>query len=317
MPRLAPMSLERNHPRRRSVWWDAGSGGRPVGCVALRLRPGTMNAQDTPHCETTTDAGKRPKILYPRGPNWSILLYERRQDPCPRGGTIAQSPAPAGTGTALNGGVGASRGAGREKEPRAGVWMRPCKGGQNMKRVRFALVVALILLAVHSLPTDARGASGGGSRGGGGGGFHGGGGGGFHGGSATWTGGGGFHGGAPGWRGGFHGANPAWGGGFHGGTRVFIGGGGWWGWPGWWGPGWGWGSGWGWGPGWYGYPYPYYTAPPVVTQPTPTEYVQQPATPPQQAYWYYCQSAGAYYPYVNECPGGWMQVVPQAPPPAR
>ncbi len=171
-----------------------------------------------------------------------------------------------------------------------------------MKRITFALVVALILLAGHAFPTDARGASGGGFRGGGGGGFHGGG--------AGWAGGGRFHGGASGWRGGFHGSGPAWGGGFHGGTRVFIGGVGWWGWPGWWGPGW-------WGPGWWGSPYPYYADPPVVIQQTPTEYIQQAPTSPQQAYWYFCQSVGAYYPYVKECPGGWIQVVPQAPPPAR
>jgi len=167
-----------------------------------------------------------------------------------------------------------------------------------MKRVRYALVMALILLAVHALPTDAKGASGGGFRGGRGGGSHGGG--------TAWVRGGGFHGGSHGWGTGFHGGAAAW----HGHTQVFIGGGGWWGWPGWWGPGW-------WGPGWYGYPYPYYSAPPVVIQQPPTEYIQPETTPPQQAYWYYCQGAGAYYPYVKECPGGWIQVVPQAPPPAQ
>jgi hypothetical protein len=44
--------------------------------------------------------------------------------------------------------------------------------------------------------------------------------------------------------------------------------------------------------GWYGdpmYPYP------------------EPAAP---QYWYYCDSAGAYYPYVAECPEGWQPVVP-------
>jgi hypothetical protein len=54
----------------------------------------------------------------------------------------------------------------------------------------------------------------------------------------------------------------------------------------------------------------------VIQQP-PTDYIQQEPAPPQQAYWYYCQSAGAYYPYVKECPGGWTQVVPQAPPPPQ
>ena len=99
----------------------------------------------------------------------------------------------------------------------------------------------------------------------------------------------GWHPGSPRWGGGVHSG----GGGWHGGTRVVIGG----------------GLGW-WGPGWWGVPYPYYAAPPVVVEPPPTEYIQAPA-PPAQDYWYYCQSAGMYYPYVKECPGGWMQVVPQ------
>jgi hypothetical protein len=33
-----------------------------------------------------------------------------------------------------------------------------------------------------------------------------------------------------------------------------------------------------------------------------------PASAP--AYWYYCPPAGAYYPYVPECPGGWQLVTP-------
>ncbi|HME73768.1 MAG TPA: hypothetical protein VKM54_28480 [Myxococcota bacterium] len=104
---------------------------------------------------------------------------------------------------------------------------------------------------------------------------HGGGhGGGFHG--------GGFH------RGGFHG------GGFHGhgfrGPVVF-------------GPGFWWGSAyprsWYYPPPYYGYDY----APPVIVQPPP-EYVE----PPPQSYWYYCQSAGAYYPDVQNCPEPWVAV---------
>jgi hypothetical protein len=107
----------------------------------------------------------------------------------------------------------------------------------------------------------------------------------------------------PGWamgHGGFHG------GGFHGHgfvhTRIFIGGGfGWWGWPGWW------------GPGWWGAPYPYYATSPAVVQQAPPAY--SPAPQPEQ-YWYYCQESQAYYPYVKQCPQGWMKVVPQAQPPA-
>ncbi|MDR3430810.1 MAG: hypothetical protein P4L95_02700 [Rouxiella aceris] len=70
------------------------------------------------------------------------------------------------------------------------------------------------------------------------------------------------------------------------------------------------------------YPYPYY-APPVVEEPviiqqqTSDVYVQP--TPPQQpaepVYWYYCQEAQGYYPYVKQCPKGWMKVVPTPPAP--
>jgi len=53
---------------------------------------------------------------------------------------------------------------------------------------------------------------------------------------------------------------------------------------------------------------PYYYDPYYYAPPPPVEYVQ-PA--PQQQYWYYCGSARAYYPYVQNCPEGWQQVVPQ------
>jgi hypothetical protein len=64
----------------------------------------------------------------------------------------------------------------------------------------------------------------------------------------------------------------------------------------------------------YAYPPAYYPAPMVAAQPPPV-YVQQypaPAAPaPQTGYWYYCESANGYYPYVRECPSGWLQVAPQ------
>jgi hypothetical protein len=50
-------------------------------------------------------------------------------------------------------------------------------------------------------------------------------------------------------------------------------------------------------PSYHGYPYaytPYY--PPGYIQPGPA------------ATWYYCASAGAYYPNVSQCPEGWQQV---------
>jgi hypothetical protein len=61
------------------------------------------------------------------------------------------------------------------------------------------------------------------------------------------------------------------------------------------------------------YPYNYYEAPPVVIQQQPPVSVQ--AVPQPSNYWYYCQNSQAYYPYVKECPGGWMKVVPETTPP--
>jgi hypothetical protein len=79
---------------------------------------------------------------------------------------------------------------------------------------------------------------------------------------------------------------------FHGG--VFIGG------PVW-GPGW--------GPGYYP---PYYAPQPVYVEPaSPPVYVEQ----SNEDYWYYCAQPKAYYPYVKECPAGWMKVVPGSGPP--
>ena len=56
----------------------------------------------------------------------------------------------------------------------------------------------------------------------------------------------------------------------------------------------------------------------VYTYPTPV-YVPYPAYGQSQPqYWAYCRSAQGYYPYVPECPGGWLPVLPTStPPPAR
>jgi hypothetical protein len=111
---------------------------------------------------------------------------------------------------------------------------------------------------------------------------------------------GGYHGG------GYHGGG-YYGGGYHGGGYH---GGGYYGGV-WIGPGWGWG---GWGP-WWGAPYyPYYASPPVVEQQAPV-YVEPTPQREEQSYWYYCQNPEGYYPYVQNCPGGWMKVVPQPAPP--
>ena len=37
------------------------------------------------------------------------------------------------------------------------------------------------------------------------------------------------------------------------------------------------------------------------------------ASPAAEAYWHYCNSPQGYYPYVKECPGGWMRVTPTPP----
>jgi len=87
------------------------------------------------------------------------------------------------------------------------------------------------------------------------------------------------------------------------------------------------------GPVWIGPPYwgyPYYTppvvvapppvvvppaAPPVVVQPpAPQVYVQPDERAAHESYYYYCESAKAYYPYVKECPQGWTHVAPQPTP---
>ncbi len=86
----------------------------------------------------------------------------------------------------------------------------------------------------------------------------------------------------------------------YGGHGGYVGHGGYYGGGVWFGAGW-------WGP-YYPYypyyqPYPYYPAPTVVV--------------PRPGYWYYCRDPEGYYPYVRQCPGGWMRVVPSPPPPVE
>ena len=72
-----------------------------------------------------------------------------------------------------------------------------------------------------------------------------------------------------------------------------------------------------WGPYWepYGYPSVVVTPPPqVYVQPAPQTSVQPPpAQPPAQPSWYYCENPQGYYPYVQQCPGGWQPVAPTPP----
>ena len=101
------------------------------------------------------------------------------------------------------------------------------------------------------------------------------------------------------------------------------------------------GGGRGWGPGWgpviglglglgiweLSYPYypysynGYYTPPVIIQQQAPEVYYQPspqyapPAPIQEPSYWYYCRDSQGYYPYVKECPKGWMKVVPTPPAP--
>ena len=52
--------------------------------------------------------------------------------------------------------------------------------------------------------------------------------------------------------------------------------------------------------------------PPVIVQPPPSGSPSQGFSPsPPQAYWYFCPSARAYYPTVQDCPDPWILVPPR------
>jgi hypothetical protein len=70
----------------------------------------------------------------------------------------------------------------------------------------------------------------------------------------------------------------------------------------------------GWGPWWGGY-YPYYSTPPLIVERPSLEYYIEPLPEQREepAYWYYCRKPEGYYPYVKQCPEGWMKVVPTPP----
>ena len=56
---------------------------------------------------------------------------------------------------------------------------------------------------------------------------------------------------------------------------------------------------------------PYYYPPPrYFVPPAPPLYMEQ---SPDPNFWYFCPESNAYYPYVQQCSGGWQQVVPQSP----
>jgi hypothetical protein len=67
---------------------------------------------------------------------------------------------------------------------------------------------------------------------------------------------------------------------------------------------------------WWGPPALWYTPPPVYVRPRviveePPVYVERPPVS-SSSYWYYCESAGAYYPSVPRCPEPWIKVPPRA-----
>lgn len=162
-------------------------------------------------------------------------------------------------------------------------------------RVVVAAVLCAMALGVVSESASARGGGGGHGRG-------------SHVSVGVW---------GPGWSGGAwrHGA---WGPGVWRGSGWVSSG--WWG-PGVWGPGW-WGPGvWGpgvWGTGVWGPSVAVVSSPQVVMVPSePRVFVERdappaPSTQPQQ-WWYWCQSAQGYYPYVSACSEGWRRVEPQVP----
>lgn len=68
---------------------------------------------------------------------------------------------------------------------------------------------------------------------------------------------------------------------------------------------------------------PYYYYPPAYSYGSPVvrEYIYEdrlppPAVEPQSPTWYYCPESERYYPYVQDCPGGWTSV-PARPPAGR
>jgi len=69
----------------------------------------------------------------------------------------------------------------------------------------------------------------------------------------------------------------------------------------------------------YYYADPYGWSPPVVAMPAePPVYIERGNDAPggsngQPGYWYRCNQPDGYYPYVTNCPGGWLQVPAQPP----
>lgn len=74
----------------------------------------------------------------------------------------------------------------------------------------------------------------------------------------------------------------------------------------------------------YSTPVQVYSPPPVYSSPPAVAYRVEPAAysppPPVSVYanptnqwWYYCTQPAGYYPYVQQCPAGWIRVSPRPP----
>ena len=67
--------------------------------------------------------------------------------------------------------------------------------------------------------------------------------------------------------------------------------------------------------GYYGAPYYAYAPPLVAEEQTYAQAAPEPepaALQQPKAYWYYCASAGAYYPTAPTCPEVWIKVPPRS-----
>lgn len=69
----------------------------------------------------------------------------------------------------------------------------------------------------------------------------------------------------------------------------------------------------GWDPWWWGPPY--YSAAPLIVPEQPPVYMQPAPQQEEQSYWYFCNNPQGYYPYVKQCPSGWLKVIPSVVPP--
>lgn len=80
--------------------------------------------------------------------------------------------------------------------------------------------------------------------------------------------------------------------------------------PGWY-PGWGWPYAY---PYYFPYYYPSYSAPPVIIEQAPTEYIEKGQEAEETNYLYRCSDPEGYYPTIQRCPSGWSKEIPSVTP---